>query len=103
LRRGPGHSRPEIEVGARPGKLGSPIIRNDFVPIAKQFDLGDTKENPGTRVLRRAPEKTGDKIDDSTDIAMIDPAKAVRALENAIWAANVLCCVEATMTEIPGS
>ena len=39
---------------------GSPIVCNDGVTIAKEFDLKDPEENLGAQVLRQAAEKTGD-------------------------------------------
>lgn len=54
---------------------GAPIVCNDGVTIAKEFDLKDTEENLGAHVLRQAAEKTGDVV-------------------------GVLLLTEATMTEI---
>ena len=45
---------------------GAPIVCNDGVTIAKEFDLKDPEENLGARVLRQAAEKTGDVVGDGT-------------------------------------
>jgi hypothetical protein len=45
---------------------GTPIVCNDGVTIAKEFDLKDAEENLGTQVLRQAAEKTGDVVGDGT-------------------------------------
>ena len=39
-------------------KWGAPIVCNDGVTIAKEFDLKDPVENLGARMLRQAAEKT---------------------------------------------
>ena len=41
---------------------GSPIVSNDGVTIAKEFDLKDPEENLGAQMLRQAAEKTGDAV-----------------------------------------
>lgn len=38
-------------------KWGAPVICNDGVTIAKEFDLKDPEENLGARMLRQAAEK----------------------------------------------
>ena len=50
---------------------GSPIVCNDGVTIAKEFDLKDPEENLGARMLRQAAEKTGDAVGDGTSTATI--------------------------------
>src|ERR1035437_6291409 len=52
-------------------KWGVPIICNDGVTIAKEFDLKDAEENLGARMLRQAAEKTGDMVGDGTSTATI--------------------------------
>ena len=47
-------------------KWGAPIVCNDGVTIAKEFDLRDPEENLGARMLRQAAEKTGDMVGDGT-------------------------------------
>lgn len=50
---------------------GAPIVCNDGVTIAKEFDLKDPEENLGAQVLRQAAEKTGDVVGDGTSTATI--------------------------------
>ena len=38
-------------------KWGTPIVCNDGVTVAKEFDLNDPEENLGARMLRQAAEK----------------------------------------------
>ena len=45
---------------------GPPIVCNDGVTIAKEFDLKDPEENLGAQMLRQAAEKTGDNVGDGT-------------------------------------
>jgi chaperonin GroEL len=52
-------------------KWGSPVVCNDGVTIAKEFDLKDPEENLGARMLRQAAEKTGDMVGDGTSTATI--------------------------------
>jgi len=52
-------------------KWGAPIICNDGVTIAKEFDLKDPEENLGARMLRQAAEKTGDMVGDGTSTSTI--------------------------------
>ena len=52
-------------------KWGAPIVCNDGVTIAKEFDLKDPEENLGARMLRQAAEKTGDMVGDGTTTATI--------------------------------
>ena len=47
-------------------KWGAPIVCNDGVTIAKEFDLKDPEENLGAQMLRQAAEKTGDAVGDGT-------------------------------------
>ncbi len=50
---------------------GSPVVCNDGVTIAKEFDLKDPEENLGAQMLRQAAEKTGDAVGDGTSTATI--------------------------------
>ena len=50
---------------------GSPIVCNDGVTIAKEFDLKDPEENLGAQVLRQAAEKTGEVVGDGTSTSTI--------------------------------
>jgi chaperonin GroEL len=52
-------------------KWGRPLVCNDGVTIAKQFDLKDPEENLGAQVLREAAERTGDAVGDGTTTATI--------------------------------
>ena len=45
---------------------GGPIVCNDGVTIAKEFDLKDPEENLGAQVIRQAAERTGDAVGDGT-------------------------------------
>ena len=47
-------------------KWGRPIVCNDGVTIAKEFELEDHEENLGVQVLRQAAERTGDLVGDGT-------------------------------------
>ena len=50
---------------------GAPIVCNDGLTIAKEFDLENAEENLGVQVLRQAAEKTGDVVGDGTSTATI--------------------------------
>ncbi len=50
---------------------GAPIVCNDGVTIAKEFDLADPEENLGAQMLRQAAEKTGELVGDGTSTATI--------------------------------
>ena len=52
-------------------KWGAPIVCNDGVAIAKEFELADAEENLGAQMLRQAAEKTGDAMSDGTSTATI--------------------------------
>src|SRR6266545_3191180 len=52
-------------------KWGTPIVCNDGVTIAKEFDLKDPEENLGAQMLRQAAEKTGDAVGDGTSTSTI--------------------------------
>jgi len=52
-------------------KWGAPIVCNDGVTIAKEFDLRDAEENLGAQMLRQAAEKTGDAVGDGTSTSTI--------------------------------
>ena len=40
-------------------KWGQPLVCNDGVTIAKEFELEDHEENLGAQVIRQAAERTG--------------------------------------------
>jgi chaperonin GroEL len=50
---------------------GAPIVCNDGVTIAKEFNLKDPEENLGAQVLRQAAERTGDVVGDGTSTATL--------------------------------
>jgi chaperonin GroEL len=52
-------------------KWGAPIVCNDGVTIAKEFDLKDPEENLGAQMMRQAAEKTGEVVGDGTSTATI--------------------------------
>jgi len=52
-------------------KWGAPIVCNDGVTIAKEFDLKDPEENLGARMLRQAAERTGDVVGDGTSTSTV--------------------------------
>ncbi len=52
-------------------KWGAPVVCNDGVTIAKEFDLKDPEENLGAQVLRQAAEKTGDLVGDGTSTSTL--------------------------------
>jgi chaperonin GroEL len=47
-------------------KWGRPIVCNDGVTIAKEFELQDHEENLGAQVIRQAAERTGEVVGDGT-------------------------------------
>src|SRR5688572_18651547 len=47
-------------------KWGAPLLCDDGVTIAKEFELKDPVENLGARTLRQAAERTGDAVGDGT-------------------------------------
>ena len=52
-------------------KWGIPLVCNDGVTIAKEFDLKDPEENLGAQMLRQAAERTGEAVGDGTSTAAI--------------------------------
>jgi chaperonin GroEL len=50
---------------------GRPIVCNDGVTIAKEFDLQDPEENLGAQMLRGAAERTGEMVGDGTTTSTI--------------------------------
>jgi chaperonin GroEL len=47
-------------------KWGRPIVCNDGVTIAKEFELADHEENLGAQMIRQAAERTGEVVGDGT-------------------------------------
>ncbi len=52
-------------------RWGAPIVCNDGVTIAKEFELKDPEENLGAQMMRQAAERTGDLVGDGTSTATI--------------------------------
>jgi chaperonin GroEL len=52
-------------------KWGVPLVCDDGVTIAKEFDLKDPEENLGAQMLRQAAEKTGENVGDGTSTSTI--------------------------------
>jgi chaperonin GroEL len=50
---------------------GPPLVCNDGVTIAREFELEDAVENLGARVIRQAAERTGDEVGDGTSTATL--------------------------------
>jgi chaperonin GroEL len=62
-------------------KWGKPLVCNDGVTIAKEFDLNDPEENLGVQMIRQAAERTGDSVGDGTSTSTV--------LAHAIYAEGV--------------
>lgn len=52
-------------------KWGTPIVCNDGVTIAKEFEIENATENLGSQMIRQAAEKTGEKVGDGTSTSAI--------------------------------
>ncbi|HKY26757.1 MAG TPA: chaperonin GroEL [Pyrinomonadaceae bacterium] len=52
-------------------KWGQPLVCNDGVTIAKEFELEDHDENLGVQMMRQAAEQTGEKVGDGTSTSTI--------------------------------
>jgi chaperonin GroEL len=52
-------------------KWGAPLVCNDGVTIAKEFDLKDPEQNLGAQMLRQAAERTGDAVGDGTSTSTL--------------------------------
>lgn len=52
-------------------KWGKPLVCNDGVTIAKEFELANAEENLGSRMIREAAERTGEAVGDGTSTATI--------------------------------
>jgi chaperonin GroEL len=70
---------------------GAPIICNDGMTIAKEFDLKDPEENLGAQMLRQAAEKTGDAVGDGTSTAtVLAHAIFAKGLRNVVAGASAI-------------
>ena len=56
---------------------GSPLVCNDGVTIAKEFQLPDPEENLGAKVMKQAAVRTGEQVGDGTSTSTI--------LAQALW------------------
>lgn len=72
-------------------KWGPPLVCNDGVTIAKEFELKDPEENLGAQMLRQASERTGEAVGDGTSTAAI-LAQAIFAdgLRNVVAGASAI-------------
>ncbi|MFI5300648.1 MAG: chaperonin GroEL [Polyangiales bacterium] len=52
-------------------RWGSPLVCNDGVTIAKEFQLEDPEANLGAQTIRQAAERTGDAVGDGTTTSTI--------------------------------
>jgi chaperonin GroEL len=52
-------------------KWGKPIVCNDGVTIAKEFELEDSEENLGVQMIRQAAERTGEEVGDGTSTSTL--------------------------------
>ena len=52
-------------------KWGKPLVCNDGVTIAKEFDLPDAEENLGAQMIREAAERTGEAVGDGTSTSTL--------------------------------
>lgn len=52
-------------------KWGRPVVCNDGVTIAREFDLPDPEENLGAQMIRQAAERTGEAVGDGTSTATV--------------------------------
>ena len=52
-------------------KWGRPLVCNDGVTIAKEFELKDPEENLGAQIIRQAAERTGEHVGDGTTTSVL--------------------------------
>lgn len=52
-------------------KWGNPLVCNDGVTIAKEFELQDPTEQIGAQMMRQAAEKTSESVGDGTTTATL--------------------------------
>jgi chaperonin GroEL len=52
-------------------KWGRPLVCNDGVTIAKEFELADPEENLGAQMIRDAAERTGEEVGDGTTTSAV--------------------------------
>ena len=72
-------------------KWGAPLVCNDGVTIAKEFNLKDPEENLGAQMLRQAAEKTGELVGDGTSTsAVLAHAIFADGLRNVVAGASAI-------------
>ncbi|MBL8693770.1 MAG: chaperonin GroEL [Planctomycetes bacterium] len=72
-------------------KWGAPLVCNDGVTIAKEFEIEDPEENLGARMIRQAAERTGDAVGDGTSTsALLAHAILAEGLRNVAAGANAI-------------
>ncbi|MGZ4898232.1 MAG: chaperonin GroEL [Candidatus Angelobacter sp.] len=52
-------------------KWGKPLVCNDGVTIAKEFEIADPEENLGAQMIRQAAERTGEAVGDGTSTSTL--------------------------------
>ena len=70
-------------------KWGVPLVCDDGVTIAKEFDLKDPEENLGAQMLRQAAEKTGENVGDGTSTSTILAHASLQTACETSWPARV--------------
>src|SRR5512136_1234079 len=72
-------------------KWGKPIVCNDGVTIAKEFELEDAEENLGAQMIRQAAERTGEAVGDGTSTSTIlAHALFAEGLKNVVAGASAI-------------
>jgi len=72
-------------------KWGAPLVCDDGVTIAKEFELKDPVENLGVRALRQAAERTGDAVGDGTTTStLLAQAIYAEGVRNVVAGASAL-------------
>jgi chaperonin GroEL len=72
-------------------KWGQPIVCNDGVTIAKEFDIADAEENLGAQILRGVAERTSDAVGDGTTTStLLAHAMVVEGLRNVAAGASAI-------------
>jgi chaperonin GroEL len=72
-------------------RWGQPIVCNDGVTIAKEFDLSDPEENLGAQILRGVAERTGEEVGDGTTTStLLAHAMVTEGLRNITAGASAI-------------
>ena len=70
-------------------RMGSPLVTNDGVTIAKEIELKDKFENMGAKLIREVASKTQDNAGDGTTTAtLLAQAMIMEGLKNITAGAN---------------